>query len=66
MAEFENYFGRIGRDFQKIWPNFVSDSWEHWAQLNSSFAKSKTNENEIEDVIESKWFQLSSDILGIY
>ena len=30
MAEFENYFGRIGRDFQKIWPNFVSDSWEHW------------------------------------
>ena len=36
------------------------------AQLKSSFAKSKTNENEIKDFLESKWFQLSSDILGIY
>ena len=30
VAVFGNFFGRIGRDFQKNWPNFILDSWEHW------------------------------------
>ena len=35
-------------------------------QVLQNLKRAKTNENEIKDFLESKWFQLSSDILGIY
>ena len=71
MAVLENYFGRIGRDFQKIWPNFISDSWEH-CQFDEFFQESgKTllffyvilTEENLSSGIWAKYSSLFSDCI---